>query len=710
MLRDLKSGIASARHTARNRLAKYHYLATVKPVTDRALVDSLKSSYGSLPEFIDHLTRRGVPRFFIDVRSKNDFIDLFSQIDPRWSRAVVSDAKQLCDHNFRLLGLDRIDLDLQVSTDGVGKGLPWNIDFTCDYRWDAKSFFREVVIPFGQADIKVPWELSRFQHLPTLGQAFWVSEEERFASEFMAQIDDWIESNPPGFGVNWVNTMEVAIRLMNWIWGYFFFQGSRYLTGDFLRRFLKSVVAHARHIQSNVEIYRKGLTTNHTLAAYTGLLYVGIVFPEFREADVWYRRGSAGVFQCMNEQVYDDGVDFENSTSYHRLALEMFATTQLLLTRNGIGVPPWYTRRLEAMFDYVMHYTRPDGRAPLLGDNDDGRLHILDDYYGWEGNDHRYLLVLGAGLFGRRDFKAMSPHGSNEAAWLLGPHAYRDFLAMPEGNARPTSSSFPSGGKYIMRSESNYMMINADEVGSGGLGNHKHNDIFSFELAIAGRAVITDPGTFVYTVDRYWRDLFRSTLYHNTLRINGAEQIEITGWFDADPSVRVCVDRWSSSDEYDLFEGRHSGYERLSVPATHRRQILFFKPAPLWIVRDVVEGGDGYDVELFFHLAPGARVTRARAPERLRNEVDSGLKQFERSAGVRVGSDVTGDDQGWSCAWDGLSMWLLAMASARVSPAVREGWISRRYGYKEQAPILCYRTRATEILTLIRPDEDDLSS
>ena len=52
-------------------------------------------------------------------------------------------------------------------------------------------------------DVKVPWELSRFQHLNILGQAYVLTRDNKYAEEFADQITDWIKNNPVCFGVNW---------------------------------------------------------------------------------------------------------------------------------------------------------------------------------------------------------------------------------------------------------------------------------------------------------------------------------------------------------------------------------------------------------------------------------------------------------------------------------------------------------------------------
>ena len=45
-------------------------------------------------------------------------------------------------------------------------------------------------------DVKVPWELSRCQHFTRLGQAYWLTGDERYAAEFVAETTDWIAAQP----------------------------------------------------------------------------------------------------------------------------------------------------------------------------------------------------------------------------------------------------------------------------------------------------------------------------------------------------------------------------------------------------------------------------------------------------------------------------------------------------------------------------------
>jgi hypothetical protein len=152
-----------------------------------------------------------------------------------------------------------------------------------------------------------------------------------------------------------------------------------------------------------------------------GLLFLGLMFPGFKDAIRWKEFGVEELVRCMDEMVYFDGVNFENSTAYHRLALELFAYSAILCRRNGIELSDDFWNRLQSMFEFLMCAARPDGRMPMIGDADDGRFFILSKYYHWDRWDLRYLLSIGAVLFRRKDFKAAAGECHEEVLWLLGP-------------------------------------------------------------------------------------------------------------------------------------------------------------------------------------------------------------------------------------------------------------------------------------------------
>jgi hypothetical protein len=308
----------------------------------------------TLPTFLANLRSREKPRFFIGEKDPQSLKNFLPQSEP-----LIKDADEICAHNFDLLGSGKRNVDREP-----GK-IDWRRDFKSGERWEPQVFYADtVIIKDNGSDIKVPWELSRFQHLPTLGKAYWLTGDEKYAREFVSEINDWIENNPPCYGVNWTCTMDIAIRAVNWLWGFYFFKDSPEVTDSFLVGFLESFLIHGRHISGNLERGWKGANGNHYLADIVGLVYLGVLLPEFKEAERWRDFGVRELVKEMGKQVYPDGVDYEGSVSYHRLVTELFLSATLLCLKNGIAFPDWYMKRLERMIEFVMHYAKPDGTAP----------------------------------------------------------------------------------------------------------------------------------------------------------------------------------------------------------------------------------------------------------------------------------------------------------------------------------------------------------
>jgi Heparinase II/III-like protein/Heparinase II/III N-terminus len=602
---------------------------------------------------------------------------------PGWTERTADGGDRLRTRVVRLLGAD------EVSLDGAATGralLPWHQDVLHGYSWDARTFYKQVRVPYGRADIKVPWELSRCQHLPTLGMAYTATGNSDYAAEVVTQIDDWISANRPGYGVNWACTMDVAIRAVNWLWAYHLVSDAPQVTDAFLTRLLASLLYHGRHIARNIERYERGITTNHTLADYVGLLYLGLMLPELTEASEWAREGHDGVLACMRSQVTVDGVDYENSTPYHRLVLEMFAGSYVLAERNGYHFPDDYRESLERMFDFVKHYTRPDGLAPLLGDSDDGRLQILSRYFDWHPQDHRYLLAVGAVLFDREDLYAavQGVRGAGEeAAWLLGPSALEKLARYPPAPQRLASQAFPESGRYVLRHGDHHAIVCTDEVGTAGMGNHKHNDILSFELSVAGTSMIVDPGSFTYTNDLASRDRFRCTNAHNTVVVDGVEQNDFNGPFGMRTDARVRVARWQSESTLDVLEASHNGYHRLADPVTHQRTIAFAKDSFAWLVVDRLLGQGEHTIESFIHLAPGGDVDGNVGGDASR--LKSATVGLCARAGVEERLEAR-PETAVPFTRDGVGILIVPLNLG--CPSILEGWFAPRYGQRVPAPVL----------------------
>src|SRR5215831_11969762 len=120
------------------------------------------------------------------------------------------------------------------------------------------------------------------------------------------------------------------------------------------------------------------------------------------------------------------------------------------------------------------------------------------------------------------------------------------------------------GGDSIRASARDYLLVSNGVVGTKGFGNHKHNDLLSFEYHHSGVPLVVDPGSYVYTSDFDARNRFRSTASHNTLEVDWREQNDLKPeWifrlFETSHAEHLAFEELPDYVEY---RGRHHGYER----------------------------------------------------------------------------------------------------------------------------------------------------
>src|SRR5713226_4536343 len=637
------------------------------------------------PELLAHFQSRVTPQFFPGFAQAAESAELQQTLFPNETSELLAQANRISDeHCWPLLGLGE-------KCFGAGE-IDWNLDPLSGFDWPI-AYHADINLTRGDgSDARVVWELNRLTHFITLGRAYALAGNDKFSAEFFRQLASWRAQNPIGRGVNWNCAMEVALRAMNLLAAFALFRHSPQMNEQTLRELLATFDQHGAHIKRNLE-FSHIATSNHYLSDVTGLLWLGVMLPELEAAREWREFGLRELLREMDKQILADGADYEASTGYHRLKLELFLYSFVLCRLNGIAIDQRYWNKLRAMIEYVRAYLRPDGRAPLIGDTDSGQLLPIVRR---TGDDHAYVLALGAAVFQEARFKIVGTHASGmqhaggvraepqEWLWILGERGVRDYVGLPD--AEPAQSqAFPDAGTYVLRDHDLYLLFNVSGNGVNGRGSHGHNDALSIEVSACGTAFIVDPGTYVYTADLGERHLFRSTAYHSTVQVDGAEQntTEARIPFVLGDEAHPRVLGWVSDEERDMVSAEHRGYTRLAEPVTHLRTIEFHKPQRCWLIQDELTGVGAHNFSFRFHFAPGLE-TRVRA--------DGIIEVCDKMEGARL---------------------LIVASELETEPVLESRWSSRDYGAKAPSVSVCWTVRksapirAQFALVPVRADEDE---
>lgn len=479
-------------------------------------------------------------------------------------------ARQILNHRLPLLGLPEIDL---------GPDIHWRRDYV-HHRETGTAYLRRVpYLSFSSVgDHKVIWELNRHQHLVLLAQAFRLNPDPAYLAEIESQLRHWVRENPFQRGINWASALEVAFRALSWIWIYHLV-GSHF-TPEFRRWLLSHLYQHGCHLELNLSVYFSPNT--HLLGEAIALHAIGRLFPSMPRAILWEDLGGNLVLAQMEAQVRADGSHFEQSTYYHLYALDFFLFHLLL----NPDVPASYRAKLERMAVYLAALVDDAGRLALFGDDDGGRFFHP---YGVRQFFAKATLATCAVLFDRPDWLLSPDDLYEQAAWYLGSRAFRSSTHPPK--AADSLQTFPDAGVVAMRHNGIHLVMKAGGFGFGSAG-HSHADALSLIVSRGSHEILIDPGTYTYISDPEWRDRFRSTAAHNTIRIDGADQANPDGPF-----------RWREHPQVEMFDTftgicRYRGF-------THCRRLAWLDSSTL-LITDRVEGPPGdHVIEQFWQCGPG---------------------------------------------------------------------------------------------------------
>ena len=597
-------------------------------------------------------------RFFSDPKESA------AEFKTRWpeaTREITEQADRICNGRFDLLGLRDLSF---------GNPIDWHFEPVSGKRiplvhWSKLDYLDAELA----GDKKIIWELNRHQHFVRLGQAYLLTDHERYARVFVNQLEAWMEANPPKLGINWASSLEVSFRSISWLWALELFRSAPVLPEQTVKRALKVLYLSARHLESYLSTYFSPNT--HLTGEALGLFYLGTLLPEFKAAKRWQETGLRILIDTLPLHVKDDGVYFEQSSYYHRYTTDFYSHFLLLAHANKISLPAIVEKSIALLLDHLLYVTRPDGTTPFFGDDDGGRLMPLDQR---AANDFRNTLATGAVIFNRGDLKFVAGGAAEELLWLLGKDGLEKFDAITPTPPAKLSHAFPTGGYFVMRDgwtrESNYLLFDCGPHGALNCG-HAHADALAIDVAVNGRTMLVDPGTCTYTGSKEFRDWFRSSPAHNTITIDGESSSIPAGPFTWTTTADGSLNKWISEERFDYVSGKHDGFQRLADPVSVERRILFLKH-DYFIISDRLKAQAEHRANVGFHFDSTAQPA-----------LEAGAVR-EQQAGLTI-----------YCFGNG--RWI-----------EEEGWISHCYAQKERAPAYAFSGTfkgESEIVTFLLPSK-----
>lgn len=429
---------------------------------------------------------------------------------------LLKKADALVMGEFQFLGSKVMKIETPIN---------WNKDYSTGHEWEQKYFtqynYEELICLDIDSDVKMPWELARLQFLPVLALAYKHKGDKKYLDALFLYLEDWMNSNPIGWGVGWRSTMETSLRAINLIWVLFLIE-DELREHKIYKKLLSNLFQHGLFIERNIEY--SDINGNHHSSCLLGQLYLGLLFKENNKvANGWYKNAFSKLEKEIILETFEDGICFEGSISYHRLVAEFFAHSAILVRKNGDAFSQSYMERLYKMLDAPKFYSKATGMCPLFGDNDDGQVLEMG---GCHLNDHLYLCELKNLIFSEKleVFKSYNYKPHLDTFWLM-PNELENALpsAIKLDNSEIPSKAFEESGFFILRDKDDYAIIDCGDVGLKGRGSHGHNDLLSIELCLNGVDVIVDKGNGAYTRSSLNRLKDLSSNSHNTPVVDRAE-------------------------------------------------------------------------------------------------------------------------------------------------------------------------------------------
>ncbi|MDQ7824990.1 MAG: alginate lyase family protein [Candidatus Eremiobacteraeota bacterium] len=576
----------------------------------KAIKDAYRERDFSLAkkELVAYLRKRNYPRFFFSYGDSEKLRKVLKEFSHSY-RHTTEAADRVCSHVITVpTGL----------TGTFGTFIDWFSDFN-GKSWSychvsdlgKKLQDRHVQKMYDLGYLPTTLEFNKHHHLVDLGRAYFLTHDEKYAQEFIIELEDWIEKNPPNWGVNWLDPLMVAQRVISWLFALGLFLPSPHLSGDAFCTVLKSLFFHGTYLVEQCS--DKTLKPAKLIGVASALYFLASLFPEFESLRSWKDRALKVLEHEAQAQFSSDGIHRERSLGLQCLLTEFLMLPLLLDRLNSQRTSSIIRSHVELSLEFLMYTIQPGGRSLIFGETPITRVW---HFGGTAHEDYKNLLCLGAVLFERGDMKSIAGEFYEDVLWFFHTEGYRTYDNVLSRPPEESSRAFPEGGYLTFRDswekDSTFCFFYGNprkkfaNLDKGMEGLPLHRDVLSFALSVRGEPFIIETGS--YRGKKKFSTYFSRSQAHNVIVIDGKEQSLSRTFKGSKKSLQLVKTKWAFKEDCAYVMSGNAGFDDLKSLVVHRREMLYLRDKRWFLIKDTLEGADEFLVELNFHFAPELEI------------------------------------------------------------------------------------------------------
>jgi len=525
-----------------------------------------------------------------------------------------------------ILFLPELQSDIQIKDYSIfgapleiDKPINWHLDFINKKEFPKKISFSIDTRTGKHGNAKVVWEVNRLQFLPLICIKYHQSKDIAHLEQFQEIIKSWIEANPYLMGVNWYSNIEVNIRIINWFFCWEILQVNQLINEnkkfrEFVEQiWLPLIELHAIHSFKYPSKFSSA--NNHLIAEASGWFIAGSYW-SFKQSSKWRKKGRQVLEHEIQKQHSKDGINREQASEYIQFITDFFLISFVVAERSGAPFSNSYKLTLKKILFFIYYLMDLNGNVPYYGDDDDGKVVSLS----FEShNNFQSLLTSGTVLFGDPRFKSRAEGFDLKNQLLFGKKGEEKFESIPTPRSTSESKIYLEEGHFIVKKGKGqfetYLHVDMAPLGYLSIAAHGHADALSFFLNVDGMPFIIDTGTYTYHSKPEWRQYFKGTLAHNTIRVDGLDQAKYGGpslWLD---HFKVKISEVVELDDCVKIKGGHNGYESIGVE--HIRCYTYDKVRDIITIDDeIIASNDTlHNYEIPMHLHPDIKLKQLTSNE-----------------------------------------------------------------------------------------------